>query len=87
LALGVALAMLVAGETVLKERLSPAATLAYSLICLSLTALAMVVAILDLRALRHRSRQQQRDLFEQTLKTIETEAKARRRRNGHDQAP
>ena len=78
LALAAALLMVVAQETVLKGRLSAPASLGYSLICLGLTALAMVAALLDLRALRRRSRDQQRDLFEQTLKTIETEAKARR---------
>ncbi len=71
--------MVILGETILQGRLSAPASLAYWLICMCLTALAMMVALLDLRALRERSREQQRDLFEQTLKNIESEAEVRRR--------
>lgn len=78
-ALAAALAMVIVGETLLQGHLSAPASLAYWLICMSLTALAMMAALLDLRALRERSREQQRDLFEQTLKNIETEAGVRRR--------
>jgi hypothetical protein len=69
-----ALAMVIAGETLLKDRLGPLPTLAYWLLCLLLTLGAVVVAFLDARALQRQTRQEQRDLFEVTLKKIQTEA-------------
>jgi len=75
----VALAMLICGETVLNGRLGGLAFIAYWMVCLVLTGLAVVVAFLDARALQRRTRQEQRDLFETTLKQIETEARARSR--------
>ncbi len=74
-----ALAMLVCGETVLQDRLKPFDFIIYWLLCFVLTGVAMIVAFRDLRALQHRIRQQQRDLLQNTLKEIETEA----RRRGH----
>jgi membrane protein implicated in regulation of membrane protease activity len=76
-----ALAMLICGETVLKGRLGDLGFLAYWLVCLVLTGLAVVVAFLDVRALGRRTRQEQRDLFEKTLRQIETEARAKSRQN------
>lgn len=74
-----ALAMLICGETVLKARLGDLAFIVYWLVCLVLTGLAIMVAFLDARALQRRTRQEQRDLFETTLKQIETEARSRSR--------
>jgi hypothetical protein len=39
----------------------------------------MLIALLDARALQHRIRQEERDLFATTLKEIEAKAKARPR--------
>ena len=75
-----ALGMLVAGETVLKGNLENLAFIFYWLGCFILTGLAIVIAFLDARALRRQTHQEQHDLFEATLKQIETEAKARRGR-------
>ena len=75
-----ALAMLICGETVLKGKLGDLTFIGYWLVCFALTGLAIVVAFLDARALQRRTRQEQRDLFEATLKQIETEARARARR-------
>ena len=75
----VALAMLICGETVLKEKLGNLTFVCYWLVCLGFTSLAIVIAFLDARALQHRTRQEQRDLFEATLKEIESEAKTRPR--------
>jgi len=75
-----ALAMLIGGETVLKGTLGDWASVLYWLVCFVLTGLAILVAFLDARALQHRTRQEQRELFETTLKEIETEAKNRPRR-------
>ena len=76
-----ALAMLICGQTVLKGRLGALVFIAYWLVCFGLTGLAILVALLDARALQRRTRQEQRDLFEATLKQIETEAKSRPRQS------
>ena len=75
-----ALGMLIAGETVLKGKLESLAFIIYWLVCFGFTALAILIAFLDVRALQRRTRQEQHDLFEATLREIETEAKTRRRR-------
>ena len=76
-----ALGMLIGGETVLKGKLGGLGFMLYWLVCLVFTGLAIVIAFLDARALQRRTRQDQHDLFETTLKEIETEAKAKRRRS------
>jgi len=80
-----ALGMLICGETVLQGRLGNWAFFAYWLACFGFTGLAILIAFVDARALRHRTRQQQRDLFEATLKEIEAEAKKSSRRPNHRQ--
>jgi hypothetical protein len=77
-----ALGTLVGGETVLKGKLGGVGFIFYWLGCFAFTCLAIVIAFLDARALRHQTRQAQHDLFQATLKQIETEAKARSRRSG-----
>jgi membrane protein implicated in regulation of membrane protease activity len=77
LALLAALAMLVAGDTALTERLGAVALLIYWLICFGLTGLAILAALLDVRALQRHSREEQRNLFHATLKDIETEARGK----------
>ena len=72
-----ALLMLVGGETVLKGRLGDAGFLLFWLACLMLTSAAIFVAFLDVRALGQRVRQDQRELFESTLKKIEKDAKSK----------
>ena|SRR5258707_3044696 len=70
-----ALAMLVAGQTVLKDRLTdPQTFIAYWLVCFACTGLAIFVAFLDVRALQRRTREEQRNLVHRTLKEIETDA-------------
>jgi hypothetical protein len=69
-----ALAVLICEETVFKERLGLLASLICWLICLVFTGLAILAAFLDVRALRRRTLQEQRDLFEATLKKIEAES-------------
>ena len=75
-----ALGMLIGGETVLKEKLGNLGFMLYWLVCFGFTGLAIVIAFLDARALQRRTHQEQHDLFEATLRQIETEAKARPRR-------
>jgi hypothetical protein len=77
LSLLAAVGMLVAGETVLKGRLSPVAFLLYWAGCFIVTALAAMAALLDAARVRAESRQEQRVLFEETLRKIESEKRAR----------
>jgi hypothetical protein len=74
-----AVGMLICGETLLKDRLNRLSLVAYWLTCFVLTGLAMIAAFRDLRALQQRTRQQQRELLETTLKQIETEARSKQR--------
>ena len=78
-ALAMALAMLIGGETVLKGRLSAAGFLVYWLVCFALTSLAIFAAFLDVRALQDQIRQEQKDLLDTTLRKIEKEAKGKGR--------
>jgi hypothetical protein len=81
LVLGAAVLMLVAGQTVLAGRLDPVGFLVYWSVCLVLTGTAIIVAFRDLRALRRRSLEEQRNLFHTTLGQIAAHAKARPRRH------
>jgi len=78
LVLIVALAMLLAGETILKGRFPPGGFLFYWLICLVLTLLAIAVAFRDVKESARRAAQEQKRLLETALKDIEAEAKGKR---------
>jgi membrane protein implicated in regulation of membrane protease activity len=65
--LTVAAAMLIAGQTVLKPHLQQQAFIYYWLVCFLFTGLTLIVALLDLRAIRRRSRNEQKDLIKNTL--------------------
>ena len=82
LVLVAALAMLVSGQTILKDRLTdPSIFLIYWLICFGCTGLAIFVAFLDVRALQRRTREEQRHLVHRTLKEIETDATEKTQRS------
>jgi len=68
-----ALGMLLAGETALRERLhsNPAAFLLFWMLCFICVGLAFLMALLDLAVVRRRTREQQRELIEETLRQIE----------------
>ena len=74
-----AISMLVAGETVLKGRLSAVGFLLYWIGCFVVTALAALTALRDAARVRAESRLEQRTLFEETLRRIESEKRARSR--------
>ena len=83
--LAAALLMLILGETALKGKMSDFAFVAYWLACFVLTALAIVVAFRDVKAVQNQVRSEQRTLLESTLKDIESEARNRdkqAKRNG-----
>ena len=72
-----AIVLLVAGDTRPRSDANHTFFLSYWLACFLLAALAMATAILDARALRREARDEQRALFEHTLREIE-EKKARK---------
>lgn len=71
-----ALAMLIVGQTVLKNSLQGFGFIVYWLLCFVFTGLAVLVALLDARAVQRRSRREARELVENTLGEIQ---KARKR--------
>jgi hypothetical protein len=72
-----ALALLVSGETVLRDRLSTLGLLAFWLLCFLFTCLAVLIAFLDVSATRRRLQDEQRALFEQTLRDINARRQAK----------
>ena len=79
LALGGAVLLLVLGETALRGAFSTAGWMAYYLFCFLLTGLAMLMALADARSSARRCLDEQRQLFDSTLRRIETEASERRK--------
>jgi hypothetical protein len=69
--LAVAFGLLVWGETILKPFLKGILFLIYWLICFLFTCSAIVIALLDVRAVRRRIRSEQRNLIERTLNDLE----------------
>jgi hypothetical protein len=63
--------MLLLGQTFLKSTLDGIAFLVYWLICFLFTFAAIVIALRDLRLVRHRARQERQRLFEESLGKIE----------------
>jgi hypothetical protein len=80
LCLSAAIVLLVAGETVLKGRLSALVFVGYWLVCFIVTVLAIYTALADARAVRQETQAEQRALFENTLQKIQDE-KARKSRD------
>lgn len=63
--------MLIWGQTVLKPHLEGFVYIVYWVACFLFTFLAIVTAMLDLRATRKRTEAEQRELLERTLQDIE----------------
>lgn len=81
----IAAGMVALGLTLLKERLTPKAFILYWSACMLTTGLAVIIALLDLRAVRLRSQREEVELMNQTLREIEQkkdERGAEKRRNG-----
>ena len=86
IALALALAMLIAGQTVLSRRLGPLGFAIFWLVCLLFTCVAIVVAFRDLSVVRRRTREEQRALFESTLGEIARQRAAKAEKKS-DTAP
>jgi hypothetical protein len=79
--LGLALLMLILGETLLNGRLNAGVFVCYWAMCFVLTLIAVFVAFRDIKEVQRNVGRQQKDLLEGTLSKIEREARARRRNN------
>lgn len=76
--LAVAAAMLTWGQIVLKPVLDGVWYLIYWLICFLFTIAAIGIALLDVRAVRRRTREEQTELIRKTLEKIEAEPKEKK---------
>jgi hypothetical protein len=68
--LAVSVGMVVAGESLLKERLQAEAFIYYWLVCIIFTFLTMVIALMDYWMVRRRLHREQRELFREALQAI-----------------
>ena len=83
--LGIALLMVVLGQTLLAASFTPFWYVVYWMICVLFTLAAASVALVDLAGVKRASREEQRDLIEKTLQQIERDKKeANSNRNQQD---
>ena len=73
LSLAGAAGMLLLGQTVLARWLGGVGFLCYWLVCFLLTFVAVVMALLDIRAIRRQCQEETRALFEKTLDEVAPE--------------
>jgi hypothetical protein len=66
-----ALTMLVLGQTVLKSKLHDADYIRYWMICFVLTGGALLVALIDVMMIKRETRNEQKELIDETLHEIE----------------
>ena len=71
--LTVAAGMLIWGQTLLKPYLQGLGFLIYWSLCFFFTFGAIFIALLDVRAMRRRTRREQQELLERTLDEVENE--------------
>lgn len=68
--LAVSVGMVVAGQSLLKERLQAEAFIYYWLVCIVFTFLTMVIALVDYWMVRRRMHREQKALFQEALQAI-----------------
>jgi len=73
--LAVAAGMLIWGQTVLEPYLTGVVFIVYWAACFVFTLGAIIIALLDIRAVRRRVRNQRRDLIQRTLEGVESKTK------------
>ena len=71
----IAAGMLIWGQTILKPYLTGIGFVVYWLVCMGFTGLALVTALLDIWAVRRRTREQQRDLLQRIFDEAESNKK------------
>ena len=64
--------MLIWGQTILKPYLVGIGFVLYWLACMAFTGLALLTALLDIWAVRRRTREQQRDLLQRIFNEVES---------------
>jgi hypothetical protein len=79
--------LLIWGQTILRPYLDGMVFLVYWFICFLLTIAAIVIALLDIRAVRRQTREEQRRLLHQTFQSVDkAEAKKERPESKTDQS-
>lgn len=73
--LGLAAGMLIWGQTVLKSALDGLVFMIYWTAVFVLTVMAMVTALLDIRAVRRQARSERRDLLKESITQAESQQK------------
>ena len=76
--LGVALLMLILGETVLRQSLGKVPFVVYWMFCFIFTALAILFSFLDVAGVQRQARAQQRELLEKTIGEIVRQKEGKR---------
>jgi hypothetical protein len=76
--LGIALLMLVLGESAFRHSLGKVAFVVYWMFCFIFTALAILFAFLDVAGVQRQARAQQRELLEKTIGEIVRQKEAKR---------
>jgi membrane protein implicated in regulation of membrane protease activity len=76
--LGIAVFMLVLGETVLRHSLGKVSFVIYWMVCFIFTALAILFAFLDVAGVQRQARAQQHELLEKTIGEIVRQKEAKR---------
>lgn len=79
--LGISVVMVILGFTIFDKRLTGVRYILYWTICFAFTISAASVALLDIVTVKQRSREEQRDLIEETLLEIEREKRQKNRGN------
>ena len=75
----IAAGMLIWGQTILKPYLAGIGFVLYWLACMAFTGLALVTALLDIWAVRRRTREQQRDLLQRIFDEAEANEENKRK--------
>jgi hypothetical protein len=71
--LAISAGMLIVGQTALRDKLQGKVFIYYWLACMVMTCVTLMIALLDLRAVRLRSRREQTELIEEALRAIARE--------------
>lgn len=79
LSLALASGMLIWGQIVLAPHLKGMGFIIYWAICLFLTLTAIIIALLDIHAVRRRTREERRELFRKTFEDLPRHSAERRR--------
>ena len=74
--------MVILGQTVLKDRLHGADFIQYWLICVVVTWVTLITALLDMRVVRKRSKREQTELIQNALKGIAEDEQKTRKKTG-----